>query len=65
MKINCFLLGLSILFTGCVKTDKKIENIRTFAKLNEYVRWFYTGDEAAMMDLDKFAVYGNEYMVME
>lgn len=61
MKNKQIILGFILLAFfqfGCVNRDKKIENIRTFAKVYGYVRWFYPGDEAAKTDWDKFAVYG-------
>jgi hypothetical protein len=58
MKINLYLLVFTIFFAGCTSSEKKVENIRSFAKVYGYVRWFYPGDEAATTDWDKFAVYG-------
>jgi hypothetical protein len=58
MKISHCLLVLLILFTGCTSTERKVENIQTFARVYGYVRWFYPGDEAARINWDKFAVYG-------
>ena len=49
---------LFILCNSCMGNDRKIENIRTFAKLYGYVRWFYPGDEAASNDWNRFAIYG-------
>src|ERR1035437_6976730 len=51
-------LLLVFLQFGCVSRNKKVGNIRTFAKVYGYVRWFYPGDEAAKTDWNKFAVYG-------
>src|ERR1700722_14337811 len=39
------------------ETERKAENLRSFAKLYGYVRYFYPGDEAAKMDYTKFAIY--------
>jgi len=47
-----------MLFSGCENKARKVENVRTFAKVYGYVRWFYPGDEAAQTDWNKFAVYG-------
>lgn len=53
------LLLLSLLLElGCNNKSRKIENIRTFAKVYGYVRWFYPSDEATKLDWDKFAVFG-------
>lgn len=35
-----------------------VENVRTFAKLYGYVRFFHPSDEAAAIDWDRFAVHG-------
>ena len=38
--------------------EQVIQNLRTFAKLYGYVKYFHPCDEAAELDWDKFAVYG-------
>ena len=38
--------------------DPVIENVRAFAKLYGYVRWFHPSDEASAIDWDRFAIYG-------
>ncbi len=38
--------------------DREVQNLRTFAKLYGYVRYFHPSDEASRIDWDKFAVYG-------
>ena len=40
------------------KTNRKVENIETFARLYGYARWFHPSDEAQIIDWDKFAVLG-------
>ena len=40
--------------------DTTIGNLRAFAKLYGYVRWFHPSDAAAGLDWDAFAVYGCE-----
>lgn len=35
-----------------------VQNLRAFAKLYGYVRWFHPSDEAAATDWDRLAVYG-------
>jgi hypothetical protein len=52
------LILLQVLTTGCVSNSRKVENIRSFAKVYGYVRWFYPGDEAAQVNWNKFAVLG-------
>jgi C-terminal processing protease CtpA/Prc len=45
--------------TGCSnKLERSIKNIETFTRLYGYVKYFYPGDEAAVMDWERFAVYG-------
>jgi C-terminal processing protease CtpA/Prc len=39
-----------------------IDNLRAFAKLYGYVRWFHPSDEAASIDWDRFAVYGARFV---
>lgn len=51
-------LLIAMLISGCINQSRKAENVRTFAKVYGYVRWFYPGDEAAQTDWNKFAVYG-------
>ena len=41
-----------------ISTNRKIQNIETFARLYGYVRWFHPSDEAQEIDWDKFAVFG-------
>ena len=57
-RVTFFSLFLSVFFINCSHTNRKIENLHTFAKVYGYVRWFYPGDEAAKIDWNKFAVYG-------
>jgi hypothetical protein len=39
-------------------TERQIKNIKSFARLYGYVKYFYPGDEAAAVDWERFAVYG-------
>ena len=39
-------------------TEEQVENVRAFAKLYGYVRYFHPSDAAAETDWDKFAVHG-------
>ena len=61
VSIFCFLSILVLLF-GCnsdeISQKKKVENIKAFAKLYGYVRWFHPSDEAQQIDWDRFACYG-------
>jgi hypothetical protein len=38
--------------------DRQIQNLRAFAKLYGYVKYFHPSDEASAIDWDKFAIYG-------
>ena len=38
--------------------DKKVQNIKSFARLYGYARWFHPSDEAQEIDWDKFAILG-------
>jgi hypothetical protein len=40
------------------ETERKVQNIETFARLYGYARWFHPSDEAKEIDWDKFAVLG-------
>lgn len=41
-------------------TQREIENLKAFTKMYGYVRFFYPGDEAQVIDWDQFAIYGCE-----
>lgn len=54
-----------ILFTCFVNiygqgNKQQINNLRAFAKLYGYVRFFHPSDESANLDWDKFSIYGSE-----
>lgn len=52
---------LVITILGCSQqnqTNQQIENLRTFAKIYGYVKYFHPSDEAAALDWDLFAIYG-------
>jgi C-terminal processing protease CtpA/Prc len=57
-----FLLGVCLLWSCCSKASRKdtqaIQNLRAFAKLYGYIRYFHPSDEASQVDWEKFAVYG-------
>jgi C-terminal processing protease CtpA/Prc len=40
--------------------SQEIQNLRAFAKLYGYVRYFHPSDEASQIDWDKFVIYGVE-----
>ena len=41
-----------------INTNRKLQNIETFARLYGYARWFHPSDEAQEIDWDKFAILG-------
>ena len=44
--------------TDSIETENQLENIRAFAKLYGYVRYFHPSDEASKIDWNRFAIYG-------
>ncbi|MFO7842445.1 MAG: S41 family peptidase [Bacteroidales bacterium] len=60
MKLEKIIVAVIVLFmfTGCQNQSQKVQNIKTFAKLYGYVRWFHPSDEAQEIDWDKFAILG-------
>ncbi len=40
------------------QTSREVDNLRAFAKLYGYVRFFHPSDRAASIDWDKLAIYG-------
>jgi hypothetical protein len=61
-----FLFSIILSFSFCKKGEKelvetrKIENIRAFAKVYGYVKYFHPSDEASEIDWDYFAIYGTK-----
>ena len=62
-----FILCVACIFTflSSCKTvqissgeSQEIQNLRAFAKLYGYVKYFHPSDEASAIDWDKFAIYG-------
>ncbi|MCK4235177.1 hypothetical protein KAX75_12170 [candidate division WOR-3 bacterium] len=62
-----FILCVACIFTflSSCKTvqissgeTQEIQNLRAFAKLYGYVKYFHPSDEASAIDWDKFAIYG-------
>lgn len=57
-------LGIFIVLTAfagysqSISTTQKVENIKTFAKVYGYVKYFHPSDEAAAINWDNFATYG-------
>ncbi|MBN1224052.1 MAG: peptidase S41 [Candidatus Aminicenantes bacterium] len=55
---------LSLFVPGCQKNtgeeSRVISNLRAFAKLFGYVRYFHPSDESSRIDWDAFAIYGSE-----
>lgn len=39
-------------------SEKRVQNLETFARLYGYARWFHPSDEAQEIDWDKFAILG-------
>lgn len=66
LKISVILITLAGISVACGKdaskeeqnSQKKVENLITFARLYGYARWFHPSDEAQEIDWDKFAVLG-------
>jgi len=66
VKIHCYMgIAFLIAFFSCAKgatmpsaESRKIQNLRAFAKLYGYVKYFHPSDEASDIDWDKFAIYG-------
>ncbi|MGD8866994.1 MAG: hypothetical protein PVI01_05180, partial [Gemmatimonadales bacterium] len=56
------ILGLAAsacLVSACTRhPTAEVENLRAFAKLYGYVRFFHPSDEAAALDWERFAVHG-------
>lgn len=59
-----FLSGVFLLSSWCAKEPAEgiriIRNLRAFAKLYGYVRYFHPSDEASQVDWEKLAIYGVE-----
>jgi hypothetical protein len=54
-------LAISCLFSSCGAADRseyQLQNLRAFAKLYGYIRYFHPSDQAAGIDWDTFAIYG-------
>jgi hypothetical protein len=59
MKTLAALLALTGIAAGARPTTQEtVANLRAFAKLYGYVRFFHPSDEASQIDWDRFAIYG-------
>lgn len=56
--IFILLLLIPVLLTAQNNDSREIKNLRAFAKLYGYVRFFHPSDESASLDWDKFATFG-------
>ena len=56
--IGCLVLAHSYCKSGA--ESQEIQNLRAFAKLYGYVRYFHPSDEASRIDWDRFVIYGAE-----
>ena len=52
------LLGTPALVRGQVSDEVRVANLRAFAKLYGYVRFFHPSDEAQTIDWSRLAIYG-------
>ncbi|MFZ1530330.1 MAG: S41 family peptidase [Ferruginibacter sp.] len=52
------VLLLSVLIGFSQKNSRQIDNVKAFAKLYGYTRYFHPSDEAAALNWNKFAIYG-------
>ncbi len=56
--IKVVLLSIIFSTSGFGQTQLQIENLKTFAKVYGYVKYFHPSDEAANLNWDQFAIYG-------
>lgn len=59
--LRTIVAGLVILTAAAdlgAQAASQVDNLRAFARLYGYVRFFHPSDEAALVDWDRFAVYG-------
>lgn len=61
---SILLLSLALISSSCsletitAAKERRIQNLRAFAKLYGYVKYFHPSDEASSIDWDKLAIYG-------
>ncbi len=61
MKKTILLLGaIFSMSLTCKGQDDKIDNLKTFAQVYGYVKYFHPSDEASEIDWNSFAAYGAE-----
>ncbi len=60
LSIFLTLLLLSTFHCKLNQENQQIQNLRAFAKLYGYVRYFHPSDEASQIDWNKFAIFGAE-----
>lgn len=66
VKINSYIgIAIVVAFFSCARgttispaESQTIQNLRAFAKLYGYVKYFHPSDEASAIDWDEFAIYG-------
>lgn len=62
--LGFFLMSGVLLLSNCSKGSREnpqtIQNLRAFAKLYGYVKYFHPSDEASRVDWERFAIYGAE-----
>lgn len=60
-----FLLAILLLFNCNEKRhyNQEFTNLKTFAKVYGYVKYFHPSDEASQLDWDKFSIYGSKRVV--
>ena len=58
--VSLFLLFISFANIYSQNGNQQIANLRAFAKLYGYVRFFHPSDESANLNWDKFSIYGTE-----
>jgi hypothetical protein len=56
--VTTVVIGSGIAHLALGQPDVRVENLRAFARLYGYVRYFHPSDAAAGLDWDRFAVYG-------
>ncbi|GAB3202949.1 C-terminal processing protease CtpA/Prc [Pontibacter aydingkolensis] len=60
LKALLLLLFISVVSHTYAQQDRKIDNATAFTNLYGYVRYFHPSDEAASIDWNRFAIYGQQ-----
>jgi len=63
MRIILIIYTILILFQSCSKETSQTDRIVDFAKTYGLVKYFYPGDESAMLDWDRFGVYASKQLI--